>query len=208
MSSGLSFAELEAAAGVVIEILKTIPEFSNSRIVIIGGLGLWRYIRNYRTTESKTNCLLCHHLHSNKKLSFFYYKGSNGKLIQIDITPDWQVRPLVALFVQQYRFNGNLQSPYVPSAAIPISTVRPNALPYISELDLLIFKINSCGLRPTPGKKLRDATDASELLEDLSTKGPIVLSVSQKNVILQCLDDVARMSGRDKAWWIAKLALN
>jgi hypothetical protein len=143
-----------------------------------------------------------------QRAQLFYYKGFNGKLVQIDITPDWQVRPWVALFFQEYDINDSLQSPYVPSAAIPISTVRPNALPYISELDLLIFKINSCGLRPTPGKKLRDATDALEILEDLSSKGPIVLSVSQKNVILQCLDDVARMSGRDKAWWIAKLALN
>ncbi|KAJ6090446.1 hypothetical protein N7486_009261 [Penicillium sp. IBT 16267x] len=143
-----------------------------------------------------------------QRAQLFYYKGPNGKLIQIDITPDWQVRPLVALVFQQYDINDSLQSPYVPSAAIPILTVRPNALPYISELDLLIFKINSCGLRPTPGKKLRDATDALELLEDLNSKGPIVLSVSQKNVILQCLDDVARMSGKDKAWWIAKLALN
>ncbi|KAJ5902768.1 hypothetical protein N7495_003296 [Penicillium taxi] len=203
MSSGLSFAELEAAAGAVIEILKTIPEFSNSRIVVIGGLGLWKYIRNYRTTDDvdflitvqgapkavKDKLLALPSSPFQQRAQLFYYKSSNGKLIQIDITPDWQ-------------------SPYVPSAAIPISTVRPNALPYISELDLLIFKINSCGLRPTPGKKLRDATDALELLEDLSSKGPIVLSVSQKNVILQCLDDVARTSGRDKAWWIAKLALN
>jgi hypothetical protein len=58
MSSGLSFAELEAAAGAVIEILKTIPEFSNSRIVVIGGLGLWRYIRNYRTTEVRSQELI------------------------------------------------------------------------------------------------------------------------------------------------------
>ena len=51
MSNMPSFTELEAAAGAVIRILKTIPEFSSSRIAIIGGLGLWRYIRNYRTTE-------------------------------------------------------------------------------------------------------------------------------------------------------------
>lgn len=51
MSNGPSFAELEAAAGAVIGILKTFPEFSGSRIAVIGGLGLWRYIRNYRTTE-------------------------------------------------------------------------------------------------------------------------------------------------------------
>lgn len=46
-----SFAELEAAAGAVIGILKTMPEFSNSRIAVIGGLGLWNYLRRYRTTE-------------------------------------------------------------------------------------------------------------------------------------------------------------
>ena len=96
----------------------------------------------------------------------------------------------------------------MPSAAIPISTARPNALPYISELDLLVFKINSCGLRPTQGKKLRDATDALELTEDLSSKGRVVLSASQKNTVLQCLDDIARVSGKEKAWWIAKLALS
>lgn len=50
MSNMPSFTELEAAASAVIRILKTIPEFSSSRIAIIGGLGLWRYIRNYRTT--------------------------------------------------------------------------------------------------------------------------------------------------------------
>ncbi|KAJ5981136.1 hypothetical protein N7481_008434 [Penicillium waksmanii] len=89
-----------------------------------------------------------------------------------------------------------------------ISTVRPNALPYISELDLLVFKINSCGLRPTQGKKLRYVTDALELTEDLSSKGTIVLSAVQKNAVLQCLDDMAQMTGKDKTWWIAKLALN
>ncbi|KAI3089081.1 hypothetical protein CBS147333_10362 [Penicillium roqueforti] len=46
-----SFAELEVAAGAVIDILKTMPEFSNSRIAVIGGLGLWNYLRRYRTTE-------------------------------------------------------------------------------------------------------------------------------------------------------------
>lgn len=51
MSNGPSFAELEAAAGAIIEILKTFPEFSGSRIAVIGDLGFWRYIRNYRTIE-------------------------------------------------------------------------------------------------------------------------------------------------------------
>jgi hypothetical protein len=49
--SAPSFAELEVAAGAVIAILKTMPEFSNAKIAVIGGLGLWNYLRGYRTTE-------------------------------------------------------------------------------------------------------------------------------------------------------------
>lgn len=49
--SSLSFAELETAAGAVIEILKTMPGFSHVRIAVIGGLSLWKYLRRYRATE-------------------------------------------------------------------------------------------------------------------------------------------------------------
>ena len=49
--SAPSFAELEAAASSVIDILKTMSEFSNVKIAVIGGLGLWKYLRGYRTTE-------------------------------------------------------------------------------------------------------------------------------------------------------------
>lgn len=49
--SAPSFSELEVAAGAVIAILKTMPEFSNAKIAVIGGLGLWNYLRGYRTTE-------------------------------------------------------------------------------------------------------------------------------------------------------------
>ncbi|CAG8380360.1 hypothetical protein DTO003C3_2557 [Penicillium roqueforti] len=197
-----SFAELEVAAGAVIDILKTMPEFSNSRIAVIGGLGLWNYLRRYRTTEDvdflitvqgapkavKDRLLAMPSSQFQQQAQLFFYKGVGGKSIQIDITPDWQ-------------------SPYVPSAAVPISAARSNALPYISELDLLVFKINCCGLRPTPAKKLRDATDARTLAEDLCSRGSINLTSAQKIAVLQGLDDVAQLSRRDKSWWVAKLAL-
>lgn len=38
--SAPSFAELEDAAGAVIRILKTIPEFAAAKIAVIGGLSL------------------------------------------------------------------------------------------------------------------------------------------------------------------------
>lgn len=141
-----------------------------------------------------------------QQAQLFVYKSSNGKSIQIDITPDWQVSLGPAL-IPRTPTNGP-KSPYVPSAALPVSAVRRNALPYISELDLLVFKINSCGLRPTAGKKIRDANDAVELTEHLSSKGPIILSSFQKNAVLQGLNDAIQLSGRNKAWWTAKLALN
>ncbi|KAJ5249512.1 hypothetical protein N7524_011828 [Penicillium chrysogenum] len=193
-----SFAELEVAAGAVIDILKTMPEFSNSRIAVIGGLGLWNYLRRYRTTEDVDFLITVQGAPKAVKDrllampsttgSTLFYKGVGGKSIQIDITPDWQ-------------------SPYVPSAAVPISAARSNALPYISEIDLLVFKINCCGLRPTPAKKLRDATDARTLAEDLCSRGSINLTPAQKSAVLQGLDDVAQLSRRDKSWWMAKLAL-
>ncbi|CEL01170.1 hypothetical protein ASPCAL00759 [Aspergillus calidoustus] len=201
--SAPSFAELEAAASSVIGILQTMPEFSNAKIAVIGGLGLWKYLRGYRTTEDvdflitvqgapsvvKDKLLAMPSGPFHQQAQLFFYKSPNGKHIQIDITPDWQ-------------------SPYLPSAAVSISTVRPGSLPYISEIDLLVFKINSCGLRPTPAKKLRDATDARSLADDLSSRGPIVLSSTQKRAVLQGLDDVVRLSGKDLTWWKTKLALS
>ncbi|KAJ5751368.1 hypothetical protein N7533_008396 [Penicillium manginii] len=201
--SAPSFAELEVAAGAVIAILKTMPEFSNAKIAVIGGLGLWNYLRGYRTTEDvdflitvqgapkavKDKLLALPSTPFQQQAQLFFYKSPGGKLVQIDITPEWQ-------------------SPYVPPTALPILAVRPGSLPYISELDLLVFKINSCGLRPTPAKKLRDAADARTLAEDLSSKGPIFLSSIQMDAVLKGLDDVVQLSRKDKAWWVTKLNLS
>ncbi|KAM3451505.1 hypothetical protein NHJ6243_009579 [Beauveria neobassiana] len=157
-----AFNELEAAAQAVIAALKTMPEFSGAKILVIGGLGLWKYLRQYRTTEDvdflitvqgapkavKDKLLAMPSSPFQQRAQDFVFKAPNGKQIQIDMTPDWQ-------------------SPYVPPTAIPISDVQPGFLPYISELDLLVFKINCCGLRPTAVKKIRDANDARTLLEDI-----------------------------------------
>jgi hypothetical protein len=46
-----SFNELESANSEVIEILKTIPEFASVQIAVIGGLTLWKHLKEYPTTE-------------------------------------------------------------------------------------------------------------------------------------------------------------
>lgn len=45
-----SFSD-ETAAQAVITILKRFPEFANAKTAIIGGLSLWKDIREYRFTE-------------------------------------------------------------------------------------------------------------------------------------------------------------
>ncbi|KAK2745544.1 hypothetical protein FQN57_003669 [Myotisia sp. PD_48] len=198
----LSFSELEAAARAVIEILQGIPELSSAKIAIIGGMTLWKYLQSYRTTKDvdflitvqgapatvKNKLLALPNSPFSQPAQVFSYKGLNGRPVQIDITPDWQ-------------------SPYLPDAAVPVSAVQLNSLPYISALDLLVFKINCCGLRADMSKKAQDATDARTLLEHIRAQGPIVLAPSQKTTVLQGLDDVAQYSFRDVAWWKTQLCL-
>jgi len=43
--------QLETVAADVIRILRGISEYSNTRIAVIGGLALWKYIPTGRTTE-------------------------------------------------------------------------------------------------------------------------------------------------------------
>ncbi|KAM3490248.1 hypothetical protein MY3957_006487 [Beauveria namnaoensis] len=199
-----AFNELETAAQAVIAALKSMSEFSRAKILVIGGLGLWKYLRQYRTTEDvdflitvqgapktvKDKLLAMPSSPFQQRAQDFVFKAPNGKQIQIDMTPDWQ-------------------SPYVPPAALPISDVQPGFLPYISELDLLVFKINCCGLRSTAVKKIRDAKDARILLEDIRSQGSISLSPLQKNAVLAGLEDVVKLTrGGDMAWWKSQLGLN
>ena len=46
-----TLAELNRAASEVITILKGITDYSNAKIAVIGGLALWNYVQNGRTTE-------------------------------------------------------------------------------------------------------------------------------------------------------------
>lgn len=141
-----------------------------------------------------------------QRAQIFLYKAPSGKAIQIDMTPDWQVSvqkaPIIVCEVTDV-----FKSPYVPDAARPVNSIS-GALPYISPVDLLVFKINSCGLRPTGSKKTRDAADAVVLLTRLSHNGPLTLTTNQKNATTQGLKDVVQWSGRDEGWWKSKLGLN
>ena len=72
----------------------------------------------------------------------------------------------------------------------------------------MVFKINSCGLRPTADQKMRDATDASQLLKSLTQENkPLNLNDQQKKAADEGLEDVAKVLGQDLGEWRAQLGL-
>ncbi|KAK1729322.1 uncharacterized protein BDZ83DRAFT_50569 [Colletotrichum acutatum] len=192
---------LENAASEVISILKGIPEFSHARVAVIGGLALWKYVPTGRTTEDVDfiiNIDSAPHGIKQKLLSlpnspfvqqaqFFYYKQGTT-LVQVDITPGWQ-------------------SPYMPAAATEIGRIPHGSVPYISPTDLIVFKINSCGLRAQVNKKRTDALDAVTLLELETRNGPLTLNSAQRAVVEQCIADVVAHGPKNAQWWKQRLGL-
>ncbi|KAF4627030.1 hypothetical protein G7Y89_g11129 [Cudoniella acicularis] len=197
-----TLTELETAASDVIQILKTVPEFASARVAVIGGLALWKYMPRGRTTEDVDliinldnapngvkNILLS--LYSTvfvQRAQYFFYKSPNGNLIQIDICASWQ-------------------SPYLPPAAKVVSTIVDGVVPYISPVDLIVFKINSCGLRAENTKRRRDAADAAVLLDEETQSGPLNLTAQQKSTVEMGLIDVVNVSGKSENWWKQRLGL-
>ena len=51
MDNVLGFTDLESAAENVIALMKTVPQLADTKIVVIGGLALWKYIPAGRSTE-------------------------------------------------------------------------------------------------------------------------------------------------------------
>ncbi|XMA13751.1 hypothetical protein WAI453_006542 [Rhynchosporium graminicola] len=195
-----TLAELNSAASEVITILKGISEYSNARVAVIGGLALWNYLQNGRTTEDvdliisidtapgsvKQRLLSLPNTRFVTQAQYFYYQNPFGKHIQIDITPGWQ-------------------SPYIPSEAQALSQIPAGHVPFISQIDLLIFKMNSCGLRAQIAKKRIDARDAQNLLQNMTT--PLRLTAAQLAIVELCLSDVVSQGTKTQEWWKQRLGL-
>lgn len=200
--SSPSQTDLRGAAASVIEILKGIPEFGEARIAVIGGLALWKYVPTGRTTEDvdfiinidsapasvKSKLLALPNTPFHEQAQFFFLRTPSGKNIQIDITPIWQ-------------------SPYMPPAAKKLLDIPKGAVPYIAAIDLIVFKINSCGLRAQGSKKRRDATDAETLLEKVIQSAPLSLSPQQKSIVEPCLADMVAHGSHAEEWWRTYLGL-
>lgn len=75
----------------------------------------------------------------------------------------------------------------MPTGLVPVSTINPANLPYVSLVDL----------RPTCDKKIQDTLDDVAIVDMLTQLGPIPLTNEPKQAVRVGVEDVSTWSGRD-----------
>lgn len=89
--------------------------------------------------------------------------------------------------------------------------IDDDAIPYISLTDLIVFKLDSSGLRSNPAKKERDACDAAALVDlacSRSRRGSVDLTKKQEQVVEEALCDVSKCGTKEKCWWEKHMGLD
>ena len=79
---------------------------------------------------------------------------------------------------------------------------------FISVIDLIIFKIHSCGLRAEKVKRSRDANDAEALLVEVIKEAPLTLTTAQADLVEIGIPDVVKNGKRNENWWRKRLGLS
>lgn len=124
---------------------------------------------------------------SNQQL---YYQTSSAAGIEVRLTPE-------------------MLCPFLPGAAKLVHELNPSpaTLPYISLVDLIVFKMDACGLRDSVQSRQQEARDAAALLGLAAEHSALDLNADQARVVEECLADVLRHSAPDKqkAWWQTRL---
>ncbi|KAI1093210.1 hypothetical protein F5B19DRAFT_167741 [Rostrohypoxylon terebratum] len=200
------FQQLEHAASDVIKNVKDIQDLKHARLSVIGGLAVWHYLPDYRSTDninfitniSTSPSSLKKRLLERPDSPFIqrsqalFYRCPSGEEIRIDISPEWL-------------------SPYLPVSAVKVQDIGDDEIPYISLTDLIVFKLDSSGLRSNPAEKERDARDAAALVDlacSRSRRGSVDLTKKQEQVVEEALCDVARCGAREKRWWEEHMGLD
>ncbi|KAF3480545.1 uncharacterized protein GIQ15_05892 [Arthroderma uncinatum] len=199
-----TFAEMEDTARAVILCLKQCPDLVDTKIAIIGGAAVCRYVPDRQPTDDPEDVdfmitvpnpdSVNRRLLQNYETLFsehegsLYYSHSCGKRIKVD-------------------FSTNCRLPYIPAAATIVREVDIDCLPYIGPTDLLVLTINLCGQRNEEYSRIdRDTADAVSLAEAVMQQGPVVLSPIQRRVIRDELAEVVHWGPKDEEWWRGVLA--
>ncbi|KAF7137074.1 hypothetical protein CNMCM5793_006962 [Aspergillus hiratsukae] len=198
--------QLWQAARAVITSLQAIPERHQAKVIIIGGAALENHVPGYRPTRDVdilifdrddpncTRAIRAELLSSiprqfEERAQPIYFTGNPDREVQVDIIPP------------------DLP-PYLPADAATLGDVDPNHLPFLSLLDLLVYKIHCCSMRPSSDKRKQDAEDAHVLVNILSQQGAIAPNDSQEQAVLSGLDGMLECYGeRTRQWWESALGL-
>ncbi|KAI1824385.1 hypothetical protein F4861DRAFT_531023 [Xylaria intraflava] len=194
-----SAADLEQAAISVVHLMRGVPGLANVRLALIGDLAVQKYLGQPRAcesiefiTKSVSPSLVKKSLasHGNKtiveKAPAIFYRHPVGWLVEVKITPEWLY-------------------PYFPSSAQLVADIRK--LPYISLVDLFIFKADACGLHESDAGRQKEARDACALLALASEHFPLKLEDDKLQRVEEALDTLITYSPpeNDRRWWERRL---
>ncbi|GBF63689.1 hypothetical protein TMEN_6333 [Trichophyton mentagrophytes] len=199
-----TFAEMEDTARAVILCLKKCPDLAHTKVAIIGGAAICRYVAERQPTDDPEdvdfmitipNAEVAHRRLLQTFDTMFteyegclYYSHPGGKQIKVD-------------------FSTNCRLPYMPMAATIVRDVDIDCLPYIGPTDLLVLSIRLCGQRNSAYSHIdRDSADAVALAETIVKEGPVVLSPIQRQVVREELAEVVHWGPKDETWWRGVLA--
>lgn len=227
MATKMAMSEMDMAACCIIQIIKDTPDLRNTKLAIAGDMAIRKHLPEYGQQNAEKPCidlivnsstsasllrkkLLQHPMHPFSESSqLLYYQtsppssprsssssktataGGRAPAIEVRITPE-------------------MLCPFLPSAAKPAHEIQSSAdhLPYISLVDLIVFKMDACGLRDSPHSKQQEVRDAAALLELATEHSALTLNDVQTRVVEENLAEVLRHAPADKqakAWWQARL---
>ncbi|KAK4154605.1 hypothetical protein C8A00DRAFT_14312 [Chaetomidium leptoderma] len=184
-------AEPEQTALEVIRALKSIPEYANLRVAVIGGLARMHYDTHPdgRVTRDVDFVVDTPEMSIGPEIknAICNLPGFNFRIRDGACYHPYQ-NAQDATRYHRVKFVSGAICPYLLSAAQEVQNIPANTVPYISLTDLIVFKFGSCGMRALPTKKEIDARDARALL-GMAT-APLVLTPDQQAIVENALKDV------------------
>lgn len=159
-----------------------------------------------RQKVSKKDCLTFPILHLFNRLNFSFIRTIMVRIFRLISLPAGRFVPIPLYFLEYWHINEVSQSPYMPSAAAVISQIPTGSIPLISKIDLLIFKMFSCGLRAQASKSRADANDAAALLSRV-LPSPVQLTTEQRTMLEPFMGDVVTHSKMPEDWWRRHLGM-
>lgn len=225
----VAFEELEKAACCLLQIIKDTPELGKTtKVAIAGDMVMRKYLPNYRHDGEGVSLFWflrdIGHTHTDppppQDIDLIVNSATSASLIRKKLLQH-PMSPLVEhnqqLFYQtsssaariEVRLTPEMLCPFLPGAARPVHELVPSpaTLPYVSLVDLVVFKMDACGLRDSAPGRQREARDAAALLGLAAEHRALDLNPDQARVVEECLADVLRHSDPDKqkAWWQTRL---